>query len=149
MKEKKIAAGMFVLCPKTGRHLLLKRPLDFKWGGFWCSPGGHFDPADEFPKATAIREFVEETGYRGKINILKTPLLVESDNHLDFYTFLGVVEDEFVPCLKGEMEGRNEHDDYKWIDLNEAFCQMMPTTAWILKSKRDIIDKTIKKFQDE
>jgi len=149
MEEKKIAAGLFVLCSKTKRHLLLKRPLDFKYGGYWCSPGGHFDVEDVFPKATAIREFVEETDYKGKVKILKQPLIVEDDNHMTFYTFLGVVENEFVPCLKGEMEDGNEHDDYGWFDLDVTFPNIMLTTLLILKNKRDILDKVIKKFQDE
>jgi ADP-ribose pyrophosphatase YjhB (NUDIX family) len=47
MKSKTIAAGIFCLCPNTGRHLLMKRRCDVKFAGYWGFPGGGFDDEDK------------------------------------------------------------------------------------------------------
>jgi 8-oxo-dGTP pyrophosphatase MutT (NUDIX family) len=148
MKEKTIAAGMFVLCYKTGRHLLLKRRCDVKYAGYWGSPGGSFDDVDENPKVTALREFKEETGYCGKMHISKEPLLVERSNHIDFYTYLCVVPEEFIPNLKGEMVIGQEHDNYAWFKLDILSKKIMPTTIEILNNKKDVLNKVIKNFNN-
>lgn len=149
MKQKIIAAGTFVLCPKTKRHLLLKRRCDVKYAGYWGSPGGSFDDEDGNPKITAIREFKEETGYVGKMTISKEPLLIESSNHIDFYLYLCIVPDEFIPSLKGERIIGNENQEYAWFELDFVSDNIMPTALNVLKNKQSILYKVIEKFKNE
>lgn len=143
MKSKSLAAGCFTLCPKTGRHLMLKRRKGVKYENYWGFPGGSFDEEDGNPKVTAIREFREETGYMGSLKIMKQPLLVERSNHIDFYAYLCIVDEEFVPDLKGEMEVGNESENYAWFELGVISKKMMPTVIEILNKKKKILLKAI------
>ena len=149
MEQKKIAAGVFVLCPNTERVLLLKRGKGVKYAGYWGFPGGSFDEEDGGPKVTALREFEEETGYKGEMRISKEPLYIENSNHLDFYSYLCLIPNEFIPNLKGERVVGNEHDEYAWFELDVKSNIMMPTIIKILNEKKCILDKAIKKFKNE
>lgn len=148
MEQKKIAAGTFVLCPKTGRHLMMKRPEGYKYAGYWSFPGGGFEDKDGSPKVAAIREFREETGYEGEIIISKSPILVEKSNHLDFYSYLCIVQEEFVPNLKGEEVCGTEHVEYAWFELSVIFDKIMPSAKSILENKMNVLKEAIKKFNN-
>lgn len=95
MYNKIIAAGLFAICPETERYLLLKRRDGVSYPNYWGFPGGLFDEGDLFPKATAIREFCEETGYNGAIKISKEPLFIDKNNVSDFYVYVGVIVTNF------------------------------------------------------
>ena len=140
MKQKNIAAGTFVLCPKTGRHLLLKRRCDVVYPGYWGFPGGSFDKEDKQPKVTALREFEEETGYKGTLTISKEPLIIEKSNFLDFYAYLCIVPEEFIPDLRGErsIESGDESENYAWFDLDVKSEKMMPTLLNVLENKVNV-----------
>ncbi|VEN75064.1 NUDIX hydrolase [Candidatus Desulfarcum epimagneticum] len=66
--ENPIPATCVVAVDKSGRILLVKRSEPPKVG-FWCLPGG-FMELGETPEGAALREFEEETGLSGKIEIL-------------------------------------------------------------------------------
>jgi 8-oxo-dGTP pyrophosphatase MutT (NUDIX family) len=106
-----------------------------KYENYWGFPGGSFDEGDGNSKTTAIREFREETGYMGDIKVVKKPILIEKSNHIDFYAYLFIVDEEFEPNLKGEMEVGNESENYAWFELNVISKKMMPTVIEILTKK--------------
>lgn len=107
----KSGAGCLILCPKTERVLLNLRAANkshnLKWG-LW---GGMIEQ-DENPKDTVLRELEEEAGFLPEISRFYPFDVYQSrDNNFIFYTFVCVVEDEFVPVLNEESDG------YAWINL--------------------------------
>jgi 8-oxo-dGTP pyrophosphatase MutT (NUDIX family) len=101
-----VAAGMLIKSPK-GRVLFCHR-LD---GEGWAFPGG-VKKEHETIEHCAIREVMEETGYRsGHVGKL---LCRRVKNGVDFTTFQYDSDDEFVPKLN------HEHDTCLWIDPNQA-----------------------------
>ena len=149
MEQKIIAAGMLAICPETGRYLILKRRNDVKYPGYWGLPGGFLDEEDGYSKITAIREFKEETKYKGLIKLSKEPLFVEKSNHLDFYFYVGILPYEFVPDLQGECKCSPESLDYKWIELDCKNDNIIPTIISTIELKRDLIEKVINKFKNK
>ena len=96
--------------------MLIKRGLDQPQPGTWATFGGKFEKGEDLdPKQNAIREFVEESGYKGKFKISSNPLDVYRTNHLQFYTFIGLFDEEFVP----DLDTADEAIDYGWFYLGE------------------------------
>lgn len=149
MREKTIAAGMMIVCPETNSQLLLKRKKTSDYANYWTSPGGTFDEEDGNPKATALREFIEETGYKGKISISSKPIVIENSNLIDFYLYLCVVPGEFIPNLSGECFCGQEHQDYAWFDLNFMPDNLMSSNVEALTVKRKVVDIVIDKYKKE
>ena len=152
MKEKVIAAGLLAICPETGRFIMLKRREDMEYPGYWNLPGGSFDEEDKYPKITAIREFKEETGYKGPIKISNKPIDVYSNNHIDFYTYVAILPWEFVPDLKGKSENGDESLDYAWVSV---LCKwgyeekIIPSVIKVLDLKENLIKKLVNKFKNK
>ena len=132
MKEKIIAAGILAICPETERFLMLKRAGNLKFPLYWNLPGGSLDDDDKSLKVTAIREFKEETGYSKKIKISKGPLFVDKSNHIDFYTYVGILSEEFVPELNIDCLCIPENIDYKWVSLFSEFDDIEKITPNIV-----------------
>jgi 8-oxo-dGTP pyrophosphatase MutT (NUDIX family) len=153
MEQKVIAAGLIAICPETGRFLLLKRRDTVKFPGHWGLPAGSFDEKDGYPKITAIREFKEETGYNGPVKISKEPIYVRSDNHINFYFYVGILPNEFTPDLKGEgKNGENESLDYKWVSTTckwDSDDKIIPSIITVLDLKGELLKKVINKFKDK
>ncbi len=152
MRPKIIGAGMLAICPETERFLMLKRRYDMEYPGYWNYPGGSFDEKDGYPKVTALREFREETGYKGIVKISKQPLYVYKTNHLDFYTYAGVLPFEFVPNMKGEYICGEESLDFGWFPV---CCRwgydenILPPIIDVFNLKRETIKKIINKFKNK
>lgn len=66
--ENPVPATCTVVSDPYRRVLLVKRRVPPR-EGFWCLPGG-FMELDETPEQAALRELEEETGIKGKIDIL-------------------------------------------------------------------------------
>jgi len=147
MREKIIAAGIMIVCPETRTQLLLKRRKTSDYANYWTSPGGTFDDEDGNPKTTAIREFKEETGFKGKLSISNKPIVIEKNNHIDFYLYLGFVTKEFKPDLKGECFSGQEHQGYAWFDLDFIPDKIMSSNLKAITDKIDIINRSIDKIK--
>jgi 8-oxo-dGTP pyrophosphatase MutT (NUDIX family) len=65
----------------------------------------------EEPEDAAVREFYEETGYDGPVDLFA--LYVFSDGNFRYYNFLGVIEDEFDPDTNWET------DEWVWVRFDE------------------------------
>lgn len=103
------AAGVIILAP-GGRALLLRRSGQSDSGGTWSFPGGGIE-GDETPEQAARRECEEEIGTCPASELI--PWTRRIKDGVDFTTFLGRVDDEFVPRLNGE------HDKFQWVDVKE------------------------------
>lgn len=103
-------AGVLVYCTTTNRFLLGFRSKFANEPNTWGTFGGKIDN-DADPKAAALRELKEETGYNGSINLQLFDVF--QSGNFKFYNFLGKVEEEFEPILDWENERA------EWFTLNE------------------------------
>jgi 8-oxo-dGTP pyrophosphatase MutT (NUDIX family) len=153
MYEKSLGAGLFAICPETGRFLLIKRRNDVKFPEYWSVPGGNFDEEDGYPKRTAVREFREETGYKGPVKISKEPIYIKTDNHVNFYVYVGILPFEFVPNLQGEgSESEPESLAYSWVPVTckwDENDKVVPSVITVMDTKADLLAKVINKFKDK
>ncbi len=111
MTDQKTASGALFISAKTGRVLLnLRAPYKthrYEWSLF----GGMID-GDETPKQALDRECEEEMGFIPDVTKTYPFDIYESkDKNFRYYTFVCIVEDEFLPTLNDESIG------YLWIDL--------------------------------
>lgn len=145
MKTKKIiAAGVLPICKSTGRVMLIRRGLKQSFPGMWATFGGKFeDGEDKDPKENAMREFVEESGYKGKFKISNKPIDVYETNHLKFYTFVGVFDEEFTP----DLETADEAMDYGWFYLGEFPSELHPGVNDMLRENNKTLENIICSFQ--
>lgn len=105
------AAGVLFISKDTSRVCLSLRSPHKTYGMTWSLWGGMIEES-ETPKDCLMREFEEEIGYIPDINRLYPFDIYQSkDKHFKFYTFVCVVEKEFVPILN------NENCGYAWINL--------------------------------
>jgi len=138
--QKQIAAGVLPVCPKTGRILLVRRGQNQDQPGEWaCFGGGFENDLDADPKANAKREFKEESRYEGQYKISKMPLHVQKNNHIDFYTFIGIFDEEFKP----DIESEGEAVDYGWFYPDETPEELLSGFRETLIEKRKIIQRII------
>lgn len=138
--EKVIAAGVLPICPKTGRILLIRRGMHQTNPGLWACLGGKFDDSvDKNPKDTGKREFIEESRFSGKYKISKTPLYVNHNNHMNFYTYLGLFSDEFTPDIEKEKEAM----DFGWFYINELPNDLVPGFAETIEKKLKTLQRII------
>jgi 8-oxo-dGTP pyrophosphatase MutT (NUDIX family) len=80
--------------------------------GTWGIPGGRVDDGEE-PHEAAIRELEEEAGYDGEVYMSAGPLMVYEKPGFAYFTFVGIVDDEFEPELNWES------DEAGWFTLDE------------------------------
>lgn len=107
----KIACGTIFLSSKTGRVLLnLRAP--YKTHKLTWSLWGGMSEEGETPKDCLLREFSEEMGFVPDINKFYPFDIFESkDKHFRYYSFICVVDEEFIPELNEESVG------YCWTQL--------------------------------
>jgi 8-oxo-dGTP pyrophosphatase MutT (NUDIX family) len=108
------AAGVLLICKKTGRVLLFHRSEDVYEPETWGIISGKIDE-DENPKDAILRELIEETklSEEDANRIILKPSYVYKKGSFTFYNYLGFVENEFAPTLNWE------NTDYKWCDIGE------------------------------
>jgi ADP-ribose pyrophosphatase YjhB (NUDIX family) len=144
--EKVIAAGVLPICIKTGRVLLVRRGFNQPQPGTWATFGGKYEEGEDLnPKDNAMREFVEESGFYGKFRISSKPLDVLDTNHLKFYTFVGLFDEEFVPDLEKEQEAV----DYGWFYLGELPEDLHPGVIDMLDKSKKTIENIICFFHNK
>ena len=103
------AVGVWFLSKTTGRYLYLLRN-DPKHPGSWGLPGGKVESGETLLGAME-RECTEELGafpvYQQMMPLEK---FTSTDSVFEYYTWVCVVDSEFVPVLN------EEHIGYAWID---------------------------------
>ena len=101
---------------KEGKHLILKRSAEkYPEAGsdLWDIVGGRIDPGSPLID-NLKREIKEETG----LDLMSEPSLVHAQ---DILRVAGkhVVRLTYVGDIDGEIVLSDEHDDYKWLTLDE------------------------------
>lgn len=106
-----VAAGVVFLARDTGRCMLQLRnsaKRHYNTWGFW---GGTLE-AGESVYDSIQRELQEEIGFVPELTKLNPLDVFQSpDKSFYYYSFVYVVDDEFVPVLNSESAG------YAWVDI--------------------------------
>lgn len=102
-------AGILPISKTTGRLLLNFRSQHVNEGRQWGVWGGKVDEDDI--TTAAKREFMEETGYSGNLQMI--PAYRYSEPGFLYQNFIGILDDEFEPELNWESEG------FKWVNISE------------------------------
>lgn len=107
----KAGAGCIAIARSTGRVLIAHRSAEVEQPGTWGTWGGAIDSRED-PKAAALRELQEETGFNGKVLGIK-PLFVFKKDSFVYSNFLILVDDEFEPTLNWESQ------DAEWCEIGQ------------------------------
>ncbi|MDA9047925.1 NUDIX hydrolase [Hellea sp.] len=106
-------AGVIILARDTGRCLFQLRNSDKRHKNTWGFWGGMIDNG-ESPFECIQRELKEEIGFVPALQKLNPIDIYQSKNkHFMYYSFVYVVDHEFVPTLNGESSG------YAWVDIGK------------------------------
>ena len=107
----KAGAGALFLCAKTKRVLLNLRSPHKTHKLTWSLWGGMAEK-NETPKECLIREITEEVGFLPEFSKIYPFDIYESRNRdFRYYTFVCVVDNEFIPTINAEAVG------YCWTRL--------------------------------
>lgn len=132
-----LGAGVLPICKKTGKILVSYRSKYVNEPHTWGIFGGKLDEGfDKNIQEVAKREFIEETGYNGKIQLI--PAYVYNTEGFEYHNFIGLVDHEFVPELDWETE------KIKWVDFEE-FIKLYPKHFGLKALIKNDLEK-IKKY---
>jgi 8-oxo-dGTP pyrophosphatase MutT (NUDIX family) len=132
-------AGILAIAEDTGNILVGKRSSNVREGESWGVLGGKRIPQDQDIEDTALREFCEETGFEGGIELI--PILMFEDPQLfRYYTFIGLVACEFEPKCT------DENEEIQWVSW-DALQQLVPK-HFGLEVLLDLVGDTLKRFAD-
>ena len=106
-----ICSGALFYAKKTHRVLLLQKAYG-KHAGCWGLVGGHSEDNESVWEGLQ-REITEELGVIPNIlKIIPIESFVSNDEIFNFYTFLCVIDEEFIPIIS------NEHSGWAWANIN-------------------------------
>jgi len=109
----KTGVGTIFVSTKTHRVLLNLRAPYKTHSLTWSLWGGMMEE-NEQPKPALLRELEEEMGFVPDIErIYPFDVYQSKDKHFKYYSFVCIVEEEFVPILNKESAG------YCWVDLGQ------------------------------
>ncbi len=138
--KKIIGAGILAFDKKTGRTLLARRGLKGSEPNCWAPFGGTHEEKDEIPRNTAIREFREESGCDVPYSLSKKPFYINDDNHVKFYTYLALFDEQFPVKINAESL------DYEWFDVNLLPDNLHPGVKELFEEKKEDIQTLIRHF---
>lgn len=105
------AAGVLFLAKDTGRCLFQLRNSDKKFKDTWGFWGGILENG-ESPYESIQRELAEEIGFVPELQKLNPIDVFQSqDKNFYYYSFVALVDKEFVPTLNYESAG------YAWVNI--------------------------------
>ncbi|MCF7846687.1 MAG: 8-oxo-dGTP diphosphatase MutT [Candidatus Gracilibacteria bacterium] len=95
-----------------GKLLITRRNPDGPIGGLWEFPGGKVEKG-ETPEACLVRELREELGIRAEVGEFFTEsIFAYPEKTVRLLAFL-------VKDFTGKISLTDEHDDFRWIGLDE------------------------------
>lgn len=107
----KTGVGALFVSTKTSRVLLNLRAPHKTHAQQWSLWGGMMEDGED-PKTALLRELTEEMGFIPDIEkIYPFDVYQSKDKHFKYFSFICIVEDEFIPELNYESCG------YCWINL--------------------------------
>jgi ADP-ribose pyrophosphatase YjhB (NUDIX family) len=108
-----VAAGVVFLAKNTGRCLLQLRNSNKRFKNTWGFWGGVIEN-NESPYECIQRELREEIGFVPELQKLNPIDVFQSrDKNFYYYSFVAVIENEFMPKLNGESAG------YAWVNIGD------------------------------
>ncbi len=111
MRNQKVAAGALFISSKTGQALFSLR-APYKTHKLTWSLWGGMVEGSEYPNETVKRECIEEMGFLPDIKSMYPFDVYESkDKAFRYYTFICIVDEEFIPQLNREAVG------YAWVEV--------------------------------
>jgi dATP pyrophosphohydrolase len=105
-------AGILAIAEDTGRFLVGLRSENVREPGTWNLPGGKRDKNDKTLEDTALREFKEETGYDGPLDLVPV-MEFEDPGVFVFKTFVGLLPTEV------DLDVNHETDEFRWVSFAE------------------------------
>ena len=126
-----ISHGAFVYAKDTKRFLFLLRQGRQRWAYYWGIVGGKQERG-EIPLETLRRESLEEIAVSLDVNPVPIDHYVSDDGNFAFYTYLYVVDKEFIPKLN------DEHCGYCWVPLEKHPKPLHPGVFSSLKEEDTI-----------
>jgi len=117
LTEGELKTVGIVVCLNNEQQFLIIRRSDIdSRAGQWTMPGGHIDEEDDSIEAGAIRELEEEANLSCKISDLK--YLDKPSKNKYYYLTTNWTGDVNVN-KPNPHTGEVEHDDYKWVTIEE------------------------------
>jgi mutator protein MutT len=130
------AAGACIVAKDTKRILLQQRSLDSSYPRTWGFWGGKVEPKENVSQGM-LREVGEEVG----IDILEYIHKIypydqyhSRDSEFSYYTFIVVVENEFIPNINEETGG------YAWVNINYLPKPLHPGAKRTLFKKNKLLE---------
>ena len=109
----KVGVGTLIISTKTSRVLLTLRATHKTHAQQWSLFGGMVEEGEQ-PKEALLRELTEEMNFIPDIEkIYPFDVYQSKDKHFKYFTFVSIVEDEFIPELNDENCG------YCWVNLGD------------------------------
>ena len=140
MTTKKIGAGILAIDKHSGKILIARRGMNGGYPNTWATFGGTFEESDVNPKQTAKREFWEETSVNVPYQISKKPFYIDSNNFIDFYTYLAIFDGQPKVQINEESLG------YAWVDLENMPFNLIPGLKSLLDNKEKVLKGLISKL---
>lgn len=128
------AAGACILAKDTKRILLQQRSTESSYPRNWGLFGGKVENAENVSQGL-LRELKEEIGLDPIEDIVKVYPLDQyhsRDKTFSYYTFVILVEKEFIPKLNSESGG------YSWVHTNYFPKPLHPGTRRTLFNKNKL-----------
>lgn len=127
-----VAATAFI-SDKKGHVLLVKRGNTSKlFKLFWQLPEGKIKPFEN-PKHALLREMEEEVGFKTKqARFLFKEVYIKK--YFDIFPYLKITRHVFKLDNPKQIKLSHEHEDYKYLNLNEDFSStpLLPGTRELL-----------------
>ncbi len=129
----KQGVGALVYSTTTNRYLFLLRN-GAKYSGTWGMVGGKIE-GNERVIVALNREIIEEIGVDLSHNkTIPIETFTSADRHFIYYSFVIVVEHEFIPALN------HEHRGYCWVNIKDHPKPLHPG-VWKTFNFKSVISK--------
>lgn len=128
------AAGGCIVAKDTHRILLQQRTMNGTYPRNWGFFGGKVEDNENVSQAL-LRELVEEIDINIEDDVIKIYPLDQyhsRDGEFSYYSFVILVENEFIPSINHESGG------YAWVDTNYIPKPLHPGTRRTLFIKKKL-----------
>lgn len=116
-KEVQKPAGIVVCLDDKQRFLVIRRSPSSRFAGQWTLPGGHIDDKDRSIEMGAIRELEEETDL---VCLVGDLVYLGEPKPQKYYFYAKKWCGDVDVNIPNPETGEIEHDDFKWLSLDEV-----------------------------